>query len=78
LAANVDPVFFSSELEAARAALAALGAGEREVLLLGIVEGLTHSEIATRTGRPLGTVKTQLRRGLLKVRQRLAGGTGDD
>jgi RNA polymerase sigma-70 factor (ECF subfamily) len=78
LAANVDPVFFSSELEAARAALAALGAGEREVLLLGIVEGLTHSEIATRTGRPLGTVKTQLRRGLLKVRQRLTGGRGDD
>ena len=78
MATSADPVFFSSELESARAALAELGEGEREVLMLGIVEGLTHSEIATRTGRPLGTVKTQMRRGLLKVRQRLTGGPDDD
>ena len=51
-----------------------LGAGEREVLLLGVVEGMTHSEIATATGKPLGTVKTQLRRGLIKVRQLLESG----
>jgi RNA polymerase sigma-70 factor (ECF subfamily) len=78
LAAADDPVFFSTELDAARAALADLGADVREVLMLGIVEGLTHSEIATRTGRPLGTVKTQLRRGLQKVRRQLTGGQGDE
>ena len=59
----------ASEVNAARDALAALSADQREVLLLGIVEGMTHSEIATHTGRPLGTVKTQIRRGLKKVRQ---------
>jgi RNA polymerase sigma-70 factor (ECF subfamily) len=30
---------------------------------------MTHSEIATATGMPLGTVKTQMRRGLIQVRQ---------
>jgi RNA polymerase sigma-70 factor (ECF subfamily) len=53
----------------AQRALAQLGAAEREVLLLGIVEGMTHSEIATATGRPIGTVKTQMRRGLIRLRQ---------
>lgn len=56
------------EAALAARALAQLGEGEREILLMGIVEGMTHSEIATATGKPLGTVKTQLRRGLIKVR----------
>ena len=66
------PVAMTREVEAAQAALAALPAEQREVLLLGIVEGMTHSEIATRTGKPLGTVKTHMRRGLDKVRRLLA------
>ena len=53
----------------AQRALAQLGTAEREVLLLGIVEGMTHSEIATATGKPIGTVKTQMRRGLIRLRQ---------
>jgi len=60
-------------VEAAQAAraLEQLGDAERQVLLLGIVEGLTHSEIATATGKPLGTVKTHMRRGLQKIRELL-------
>jgi RNA polymerase sigma-70 factor (ECF subfamily) len=73
---SVEPAFFASEVDAAKSALAELAPGERETLLLGIVEGMTHSEIATRTGRPLGTVKTQMRRGLDKVRRRLEAGSG--
>jgi RNA polymerase sigma-70 factor (ECF subfamily) len=74
------PTVMTSEVSAAEAALATLPADQREVLLLGIVEGMTHSEIATRTGKPLGTVKTQMRRGLDKVRRLLAAteGSGDD
>jgi RNA polymerase sigma-70 factor (ECF subfamily) len=75
-----DRVVFAAEADAARAALAELDEGQREVLLLGIVEGMTHSEIALHTGRPLGTVKTQMRRGLHRVRAMLsdAEGQADD
>ena len=73
-----EPAFFTSEIASAEAALAELDAGERETLLLGIVEGMTHSEIATQTKRPLGTVKTQLRRGLEKVRRKLREDGADD
>ena len=68
---DAEAAFFTREITTAKAALAALDPGERETLLLGSVEGMTHSEIATYTRRPLGTVKTQLRRGLEKVRRRL-------
>jgi len=57
------------DVATAQRALAQLDHDQREILLLGIVEGLTHSEIATQTGKPLGTVKTQMRRGLIKLRE---------
>lgn len=56
------------EIAAAERALAQLKPDQREILMLGVVEGLTQSEIATRTGRPLGTVKTLMRRGLIHLR----------
>jgi RNA polymerase sigma-70 factor (ECF subfamily) len=67
--ADEDAGAMAVDVANAQRALAQLGAGEREVLLLGIVEGMTHSEIATATGKPIGTVKTQMRRGLIRLRQ---------
>jgi RNA polymerase sigma-70 factor (ECF subfamily) len=43
----------------------------RELFTLHFEEGLTHPEISKRTGIPLGTVKTRLRRGLIEMRDRL-------
>lgn len=73
--AGTDPEgMLEADAAHARRALARLEPAQREILLLGIVEGLTHSEIATMTGKPLGTVKTQLRRGLIRVRELMKRG----
>jgi RNA polymerase sigma-70 factor (ECF subfamily) len=66
------------EVSIASRALAQLGDAQREIVLLGVVEGLTHSEIATATGKPLGTVKTQMRRGLIKIRELLGANAPDE
>ncbi|HVN41871.1 MAG TPA: sigma-70 family RNA polymerase sigma factor [Steroidobacteraceae bacterium] len=57
-----------SDAERAAAVVARLRPEQRKVLRMGLLEGLTHSEIAGATGMPLGTVKTQMRRGLMQVR----------
>ena len=54
------------------AALSELPAEQREALELGYFGGLSQSEIAERTGQPLGTVKTRMRLAMLKLRDRLA------
>ncbi len=58
---------------AVHSALAALPAEQAAVVRLAYFEGLTHSEIATRLGIPLGTVKTRLRLAFDKLRVHLAG-----
>lgn len=52
-------------------ALATLPERPREVIGLAYVHGLTHHEIAERTGIPLGTIKSDIRRGLLALRDHL-------
>jgi RNA polymerase sigma-70 factor (ECF subfamily) len=54
------------------AALNELPSEQREALELGYFGGLSQSEIAERTGQPLGTVKTRMRLAMLKLRDRLA------
>jgi RNA polymerase sigma-70 factor (ECF subfamily) len=59
----------STEATLAARALKTLKPAQQRVLELGLLRGLSHSEIAEHTGMPLGTVKTQMRRGLMKIRE---------
>lgn len=51
-----------------RAALVELSEPERLAVTLSFFDGLSHAEIAARLGEPLGTVKTRIRRALLRLR----------
>ena len=55
--------------ESVRRALEAMPEPQRKTLELAYFEGLTHSEIAAKTGEPLGTIKTRIRAGLLTLRK---------
>jgi len=57
---------------AVRRCLHALPADQRQCLALAFYEGLTHQEVASQMGRPLGTVKSWLRRSLLSLKESLA------
>ncbi|MFD3355054.1 RNA polymerase sigma factor [Streptomyces fradiae] len=55
-------------------ALSRLPHRQREVLCLAFYEDLTQSQIAARTGLPLGTVKSHTRRGLHRLREAIERG----
>ena len=61
----------SMEAEQATRALAELRPEQRQVLELGLLHGLSQSEIAARLQMPLGSVKSFMRRGLIKVREQM-------
>ena len=76
-ATSPDPATVSLRAERAadvRDALARLDEPYREVVALRFFGDLSLGEIADQTGRPLGTVKTHLHRGLLRLRASLEGG----
>ena len=72
-----DQGMVAAEAAIATRAVAQLEEGQQQILLMGVVQGMTHSEIATATGKPLGTVKTHMRRGLSRVRELMEQGVDD-
>ncbi len=57
-----------------RSALGALPQEQRKLIEFAFLKGLTHHAIADSLGLPLGTVKTNIRRGLLRLRDLMKGG----
>jgi len=52
-------------------AMAVLSPEQREAIELAFFSGLTHAELAERFKQPLGTVKTRIRLGMMKLREQL-------
>jgi RNA polymerase sigma-70 factor (ECF subfamily) len=59
-------------IEKVRSILGQLPQEQRKVLEMAFFAGMTHTEIAGKTGEPLGTIKTRIRSGLLALRKAFA------
>ncbi len=57
--------------EKVRAVLKEMPAQQRSALEMAYFEGYSHSEISEKTGEPLGTIKTRIRTGLMRLRRAL-------
>jgi RNA polymerase sigma-70 factor (ECF subfamily) len=69
--ATPPPADASEEAAFAYQAFQTLNPDQQKVLRMAIFHGLSHEKIAESTQMPLGTVKTHIRRGLIKIRERL-------
>jgi RNA polymerase sigma-70 factor, ECF subfamily len=59
----------SRAAEKVRSVLGAMPAAQRSALEMAYFEGMSHSEIAAKSGEPLGTIKTRIRAGLMALRK---------
>ncbi len=66
LAAEADR---SRAAEKIRGVLGTMPVPQRSALEMAYFEGMSHSEIASKTGEPLGTIKTRIRAGLMALRK---------
>lgn len=59
-------------LEKVHAVMGSLPDGQREAMEFAYFEGMSHSEIAEKTGQPLGTIKTRIRSGMETLKRVLS------
>lgn len=72
-----DPVERQDETGIVFEAMSELRPEQQRVLALSIAGERTYEQIAEALGMPIGTVKTHARRGLIRLRDLLAGSAGD-
>ena len=63
-----EEVWLGMQRNVIRKAMDNLPLDQRKVIELAFFNGLTHQEIAQQTGQPLGTVKSRIRQGLMKLK----------
>src|SRR5271166_6063641 len=59
-------------IEKVRVVMNEMSPDQRNAMEMAFFQGLTHTEIAEKTGEPLGTIKTRIRSGLQLLRNRFA------
>jgi RNA polymerase sigma-70 factor (ECF subfamily) len=64
-----EHAIWHEQIERVRQALETLHPLERTYIKAAIFQGSTHNEIAENGGEPIGTVKSRIRRGMIKLRQ---------
>lgn len=69
--AGGDQVELEEQAALAMDALRTLPEAQQQALKCAVYEGASHAEIAEKLGTPLGTVKTNIRRGLMRLREQL-------
>lgn len=71
-ATGAETVASHEQATRVRQVLANLPADQRAAIELAFFTDLTHQQVAERLGEPLGTIKARIRRGMLKLRERLS------
>jgi len=74
-ASDLDPpeeaAVMAEQRRRVQAALGELSPDQRQAIELSFFEGYSHSELAEKLGQPLGTVKTRIRLGMIRLRELL-------
>jgi RNA polymerase sigma-70 factor, ECF subfamily len=65
---------FSEDQARIVSALRQIDPAQRQAIECSFYEGLSHAQIANRLGKPLGTIKSSIRAGLMKLREMLCEG----
>ncbi|MFA9478703.1 sigma-70 family RNA polymerase sigma factor [Phycisphaerales bacterium AB-hyl4] len=78
---KADPaerVWITERRQQVRTALGSLSPDQREAVVLSFFNGMSHQQIAEELDKPLGTIKTRIRLGLIRLRDALRSTGGGE